>query len=230
VGPVWRGGAFHEPELLQRAYDRAFALAVAAGDVRTIAFPAISTGVYAFPKSLAAEIAVRRCARTSARSSAWWPACSTPRARRCTARASPTAGRAPVSRLIAHVVRQRVEALLEEAAQLAGHVVLVERAVHAPQPLVALALADGEREVPHAQPRVARAARRTAAARRSTREEEVELLARRLEAARVQRPHGRRLGRGVHEVVEAVDEAAHALLAADLRVVGGIRDRSGHAE
>jgi O-acetyl-ADP-ribose deacetylase (regulator of RNase III) len=59
VGPVWRGGAFHEPELLQRAYDRAFALATAAGDVRSIAFPAISTGVYAFPKSLAAEIAVR---------------------------------------------------------------------------------------------------------------------------------------------------------------------------
>ncbi|MDF1503071.1 macro domain-containing protein [Roseisolibacter sp. H3M3-2] len=59
VGPVWRGGAFHEPELLQRAYDRSFALALAAGDVRTIAFPAISTGVYAFPKPLAAEIAVR---------------------------------------------------------------------------------------------------------------------------------------------------------------------------
>jgi O-acetyl-ADP-ribose deacetylase (regulator of RNase III) len=57
VGPVWSGGGEGEPELLRSAYDRSFALALAQGDVRSIAFPAISTGVYRFPKPLAAEIA-----------------------------------------------------------------------------------------------------------------------------------------------------------------------------
>ncbi|MEO8879901.1 MAG: macro domain-containing protein [Gemmatimonadaceae bacterium] len=59
VGPVWHGGTKHEAELLARAYDESFARARAAGDVRTIAFPAISTGVYGYPKERAAVIAVR---------------------------------------------------------------------------------------------------------------------------------------------------------------------------
>ena len=58
VGPVWRGGAHGEPELLRSAYDRSFALALAQDDVASIAFPAISTGVYGFPKPLAAGIAI----------------------------------------------------------------------------------------------------------------------------------------------------------------------------
>jgi O-acetyl-ADP-ribose deacetylase len=60
VGPVWRGGDFGERELLRDAYDSAFRLAREHGDVRTIAFPAISTGAYGFPKRDAAEVALRR--------------------------------------------------------------------------------------------------------------------------------------------------------------------------
>jgi O-acetyl-ADP-ribose deacetylase len=59
VGPVWRGGDRGEAELLRRAYDRCFQLALDEGTIRSIAFPAISTGAYGFPKPLAAEIAVR---------------------------------------------------------------------------------------------------------------------------------------------------------------------------
>ncbi|HEU4723151.1 MAG TPA: macro domain-containing protein [Gemmatimonadaceae bacterium] len=58
VGPMWSGGDDGEAEVLRSTYDRAFAVARAQGDVRSIAFPAISTGVYGFPKPLAAEIAM----------------------------------------------------------------------------------------------------------------------------------------------------------------------------
>jgi O-acetyl-ADP-ribose deacetylase (regulator of RNase III) len=58
VGPVWRGGGHGEPLLLRRAYDESFARAREAGDVGSIAFPAISTGVYAYPAALAAEVAL----------------------------------------------------------------------------------------------------------------------------------------------------------------------------
>ena len=58
VGPVWRGGEHGEAELLRRAYDRAFTLAREHGGIRSIAFPAISTGAYGFPKREAAGIAV----------------------------------------------------------------------------------------------------------------------------------------------------------------------------
>ncbi len=57
VGPVWRGGGQGEPELLRRAYRNSLRLARDKG-VRTIAFPAISTGVYGYPKTPAARIAV----------------------------------------------------------------------------------------------------------------------------------------------------------------------------
>lgn len=63
VGPIWSGGEEHEPELLDNAYELSFALAREAGDVRSIAFPAISAGVYGFPKERAAEIAVRAMRR-----------------------------------------------------------------------------------------------------------------------------------------------------------------------
>ena len=57
VGPVWHGGDSGEPELLARCYRRS--LDVAAGlNVETIAFPAISTGVYGYPLEPATRIAV----------------------------------------------------------------------------------------------------------------------------------------------------------------------------
>jgi O-acetyl-ADP-ribose deacetylase (regulator of RNase III) len=59
VGPVWRGGGQGEAALLASAYESAFRIAGAQGDVRTIAFPAISTGAYAYPRAAAAEIALR---------------------------------------------------------------------------------------------------------------------------------------------------------------------------
>ena len=57
VGPVWRGGGAGEERLLARCYQASLALAVAQG-VRSIAFPAISTGIYHFPKPRATAIAV----------------------------------------------------------------------------------------------------------------------------------------------------------------------------
>ena len=58
VGPVWRGGEADEPELLARCYRNSLMLAGSHG-LATIAFPAISTGVYGYPKEPATEIAVR---------------------------------------------------------------------------------------------------------------------------------------------------------------------------
>lgn len=58
VGPVWRGGRAGEPELLVRCYRNSLALAETHGLV-SIAFPAISTGIYGYPKEQATEIAVR---------------------------------------------------------------------------------------------------------------------------------------------------------------------------
>jgi len=57
VGPVWQGGSAGEDELLASAYTNSLALAEAHG-LRSVAFPAISTGVYAFPADRAARIAV----------------------------------------------------------------------------------------------------------------------------------------------------------------------------
>jgi len=59
VGPVWRGGKQREPELLAGAYRSA--LGVARDHGRSIAFPAISTGVYGYPPAQATEIAVSTC-------------------------------------------------------------------------------------------------------------------------------------------------------------------------
>jgi O-acetyl-ADP-ribose deacetylase (regulator of RNase III) len=58
VGPVWQGGVRGEPELLASCYRRSLALARDHG-VRTIAFPAISCGVYGYPLAEAVAIAVR---------------------------------------------------------------------------------------------------------------------------------------------------------------------------
>lgn len=58
VGPVWQGGGHGEAELLASAYRRSLEEALRVGAV-TVAFPAISTGVYGYPKAEAAEVAVR---------------------------------------------------------------------------------------------------------------------------------------------------------------------------
>lgn len=58
VGPVWNGGGHNEPELLASCYRSCFALAREHG-LKTLAFPAISCGVYGYPISQAVEIAVR---------------------------------------------------------------------------------------------------------------------------------------------------------------------------
>jgi len=58
VGPVWHGGKSNEPELLARCYRNSLALAAQHG-LKSIAFPAISTGIYGYPKEPATEIAVR---------------------------------------------------------------------------------------------------------------------------------------------------------------------------
>jgi len=58
VGPVWNGGNSKEDELLAGAYRNCLRLAVE-HNVRTLAFPNLSTGIYGFPKERAAEIALR---------------------------------------------------------------------------------------------------------------------------------------------------------------------------
>ena len=58
VGPVWQGGDHGEDELLASCYRRSLEVAATLG-CRTVAFPAISTGVYRFPVERAANVALR---------------------------------------------------------------------------------------------------------------------------------------------------------------------------
>ena len=61
VGPVWRGGSMGEEELLADAFRNSLALADR-NNVRSIAFPGISTGAYGYPVDKAAEVALRTVA------------------------------------------------------------------------------------------------------------------------------------------------------------------------
>jgi O-acetyl-ADP-ribose deacetylase (regulator of RNase III) len=61
VGPIWHGGMDGEAELLRKTYEAAFRVARDEPAIRSIAFPAISTGAYGFPKELA-----RGCRRRDA--------------------------------------------------------------------------------------------------------------------------------------------------------------------
>ena len=58
VGPVWNGGKYNEDELLANCYRNSLKLAVE-NRIKTIAFPAISTGVYRFPLERAVKVAVK---------------------------------------------------------------------------------------------------------------------------------------------------------------------------
>jgi O-acetyl-ADP-ribose deacetylase (regulator of RNase III) len=66
VGPVWRDGNHRESELLASCYRRCFELA-SQQNIRSVAFPAISTGAYGFPRNQAASIAVREVKQFLAR-------------------------------------------------------------------------------------------------------------------------------------------------------------------
>jgi O-acetyl-ADP-ribose deacetylase len=57
VGPVWHGGQHNEDELLSSCYRNSLALA-AKHEIKSVAFPSISTGVYRFPMSRAAQLAL----------------------------------------------------------------------------------------------------------------------------------------------------------------------------
>ena len=58
VGPVWNEGGKEKEKLLANCYNNSLLLAVK-NEIRTIAFPNISTGIYRFPKELAAQIAIQ---------------------------------------------------------------------------------------------------------------------------------------------------------------------------
>jgi len=60
VGPIWNGGKNKEEEKLESCYRTTLELCLA-NEIKSIAFPCISTGVYLFPKERAAEIAVQTC-------------------------------------------------------------------------------------------------------------------------------------------------------------------------
>ncbi len=71
AGPVWRGGCAGEPELLTSCYRAALALAREHG-LKTVAFPAISTGIYGYPADRAAAIAVDTVAEALRSDGGWF--------------------------------------------------------------------------------------------------------------------------------------------------------------
>jgi hypothetical protein len=93
--------------------------------------------------------------------------------------------------------------------------VFVERAVHGPEPFVALTCADRERQVPRAEARVAIALDVCLRPAGPVCQVEMEFVARGGETFGVERADGSRFGRAVDEIVESVDEPSNAGVAAD---------------
>ncbi|MBI5231628.1 MAG: macro domain-containing protein [Coriobacteriales bacterium] len=62
VGPVWNDGGSGEAEALASSYRRSIEVAEAQGDITSIAFPSISTGIFGYPVRLAAPVAIRAVA------------------------------------------------------------------------------------------------------------------------------------------------------------------------
>jgi O-acetyl-ADP-ribose deacetylase len=60
VGPVWQGGNHRESEILHQCYRKCLTIA-AKENLKTVAFPCISTGIYGYPKKLAAKVAISEC-------------------------------------------------------------------------------------------------------------------------------------------------------------------------
>jgi len=108
-----------------------------------------------------------------------------------------------------------MKALAEVCAQLIGHFVLGERAIHAPQPFVALARSDRERQVSRAKTRVAVSLDVDRRPTGPPGQVEMELLARRLETLGMQGANRCCLGRAVDQIVEAIDQAPDAGVAAE---------------
>src|SRR3569833_1334565 len=125
-------------------------------------------------------------------------------------------------RLIAHVIGKRVQLLAKKGAELVRHRLFVERAIHAPQPLVALARADVKWKMPCAQARMSILLDVHGRTARPSGEVHIQLLTRRLEAGRVESPDRRRFGRCVHEVIEAIDELTNARVATDHLIRRGL--------
>jgi len=113
-----------------------------------------------------------------------------------------------------------MELVAEMNAQLVGHVMLGERAVHAPQPFVTLARANRKGQVSSAQSRMAVPFNVDRWSAGPSGEIEVQLFARRFETLGMERTDRRRFGRAIDEIVEAVDEAADAGVAAEERERG----------
>lgn len=64
VGPVWYGGRHHEEEKLRSCYRTALALAESKADIKTVAFPIVSSGIYGYPKREAIRIALEEMSKS----------------------------------------------------------------------------------------------------------------------------------------------------------------------
>ncbi len=65
VGPIWHGGTSNEPQLLASCYRQCLSIATKKSTIASIAFPAISTGIFGFPAADAAQIAVKICTESA---------------------------------------------------------------------------------------------------------------------------------------------------------------------
>ena len=135
--------------------------------------------------------------------------------RRPQGRARGAAGDSAAMSSVPHEVRRLEEALVQALAQRVVDAGFAHRLVHAQHPFVALADADGERQVAHAQARVAEAFDVVIGPAEPAAQEPEQLLPRVIQRAAVGGAHGGVLRLQVHQVVEALDQRTHRRLAAD---------------